>query len=189
MPRMTAVTSGMTSTTLHHLYKVGFLCSSLTAADKFYFFDSKHTEPSPTDFRFTPSGPNDNTQSGYNIGVPTPVKIGCHSFHASRGQQDELPTENLRLRAAAEELEETGDDAVSEALKTMTSGEWLTHLFTFPRLHTSAACLVVLPSPTQPSPSGIPPPTQTVITALDDSSSAKYAGFEDKEARRKWRKK
>lgn len=68
---------------------------------------------------------------------------GCHSFHAFCGQQDELPTENLHLRVAAEELKETGDDAVSEALKTMTSGKWLTHLFTFPHLHTSAACLVV----------------------------------------------
>lgn len=36
---MTAMTSGETSTALHHLCRVGFLCLSSTAADKFYFFD------------------------------------------------------------------------------------------------------------------------------------------------------
>ncbi|KAJ7574415.1 import inner membrane translocase subunit tim44 [Mycena floridula] len=86
--------------------------------------------------------------------------------------------ENPRLRAAAEELKKTGvkvGDAVGEALKSMEESELMRARFpqsieksTEPIRNTAAYKSL----------------SETVIDALDDSGSAKHAGFEEKEARR-----
>lgn len=115
--------------------------------------------------------------------------------------------ENPRLRAAAEELKKTGvkvGDAVSEALKTMEESEIMRAVSRF----LVSLSLVTLSMPAQVSrattslSNTIAHTTEpirntaayktladTLVDALDDSGSAKHAGFEDKEARRLRRQK
>ncbi|OSX64240.1 hypothetical protein POSPLADRAFT_1073819 [Postia placenta MAD-698-R-SB12] len=95
--------------------------------------------------------------------------------------------ENPRLRAAAEELRKTGvkvGDAVSEALKTMEESELARAIS-----RASAAVSSTIASTTEPirNTAAYKVLSETVVDALDDSGSAKHAGFEEKEARRKRR--
>ncbi|KDR80676.1 hypothetical protein GALMADRAFT_241052 [Galerina marginata CBS 339.88] len=97
--------------------------------------------------------------------------------------------ENPRLRAAAEELKKTGvkvGDAVSEALKGMEESEVMRAI----SRATSAVSSAVEKS-TEPirNTAAYKQLADTVIDALDDSGSAKHAGFEEKEARRRRRQK
>ncbi|CAL1714806.1 unnamed protein product [Somion occarium] len=95
--------------------------------------------------------------------------------------------ENPRLRAAAEELRKTGvkvGDAVSEALKTMEESELMRTIS-----RASAAVSSTIASTTEPirKTAAYKTLSETLVEALDDSGSAKHAGFEEKEARRKRR--
>ncbi|KAJ3852932.1 mitochondria import inner membrane translocase TIM44 subunit [Lentinula lateritia] len=95
--------------------------------------------------------------------------------------------ENPRLRAAAEELRNTGvkvSDAVSEALKTMEESEIMRAIS-----KASAAVSSTIEKSTEPirKTAAYKSLAETVIDALDDSGSAKHAGFEEKEARRRRR--
>ncbi|THH04534.1 hypothetical protein EW145_g5452 [Phellinidium pouzarii] len=95
--------------------------------------------------------------------------------------------ENPRLRAAAEELRKQGvkvGDAVSEAMKSMEESEIMRAI--------SRASSVVsskIASTTEPirNTEAYKTLAETVIDAFDDSGSAKHAGYEDKEARRRRR--
>ncbi|KAI0725341.1 mitochondria import inner membrane translocase TIM44 subunit [Fomitopsis betulina] len=95
--------------------------------------------------------------------------------------------ENPRLRAAAEELRKTGvkvGDAVSEALKTMEESEIMRAIS-----RASNAVSNTIATTTEPlrKTEAYKALSDTIIDALDDSGSAKHAGFEEKEARRKRR--
>ncbi|KDQ61678.1 hypothetical protein JAAARDRAFT_55020 [Jaapia argillacea MUCL 33604] len=95
--------------------------------------------------------------------------------------------ENPKLRAAAEELRNAGlkvGDAVGEALKTMEESEVMRAIS-----RASAAVSTTVSSATEPirNTAAYKTLAETVIDALDDSGSAKHAGFEEKEARRKRR--
>ncbi|TFY83168.1 hypothetical protein EWM64_g858 [Hericium alpestre] len=95
--------------------------------------------------------------------------------------------ENPRLRAAAEELRKTGvkvGDAVSEALKSMEESELARAIS-----RASASISSTIASTTEPirNTAAYKTLSETLIDALDDSGTAKHAGFEDKEARRKRR--
>ncbi|EMD39032.1 hypothetical protein CERSUDRAFT_112722 [Gelatoporia subvermispora B] len=95
--------------------------------------------------------------------------------------------ENPRLRAAAEELRKAGvkvGDAVSEALKTMEESELARAIS-----RASAAVSSTIATTTEPirKTAAYKALADTVVDALDDSGSAKHAGFEEKEARRKRR--
>ncbi|KAG9223648.1 hypothetical protein CCMSSC00406_0008531 [Pleurotus cornucopiae] len=97
--------------------------------------------------------------------------------------------ENPRLRAAAEELKKTGvkvGDAVSEALRTMEESELMRAIS-----KASAAVSSTIASTTEPirKTAAYKALADTVVDALDDSGSAKHAGFEEKEARRLRRQK
>ncbi|KAJ7463402.1 import inner membrane translocase subunit tim44 [Mycena galericulata] len=97
--------------------------------------------------------------------------------------------ENPRLRAAAEELKKTGvkvGDAVSEALKTMEESEIMRAIS-----RASAAVSSTIEKSTEPirNTAAYKTLSETLIDALDDSGSAKHAGFEEKEARRLRRQK
>ncbi|PPQ98931.1 hypothetical protein CVT24_003558 [Panaeolus cyanescens] len=97
--------------------------------------------------------------------------------------------ENPRLRAAAEELKKTGvkvGDAVSEALKTMEESEVMRAIS-----RASSAVSSAVEKSTEPirKTAAYKTLAETVIDALDDSGSAKHAGFEEKEARRLRRQK
>ncbi|KAJ4471969.1 mitochondria import inner membrane translocase TIM44 subunit [Lentinula aciculospora] len=92
--------------------------------------------------------------------------------------------ENPRLRAAAEELRKTGvkvNDAVGEALKSMEESELMRAIS-----KASAAVSSTIEKSTEPirKTAAYKSLAETVIDALDDSGSAKHAGFEEKEARR-----
>ncbi|KAJ3743297.1 mitochondria import inner membrane translocase TIM44 subunit [Lentinula raphanica] len=96
--------------------------------------------------------------------------------------------ENPRLRAAAEELRKTGvkvSDAVGEALKTMEESDLMRAIS-----KASAAVSSTIEKSTEPirKTAAYKSLAETVIDALDDSGSAKHAGFEEKEARRLRRK-
>ncbi|KAI0788852.1 mitochondria import inner membrane translocase TIM44 subunit [Abortiporus biennis] len=95
--------------------------------------------------------------------------------------------ENPRLRAAAEELRKTGvkvGDAVSEALTTMEESEIMRAIS-----KASAAVSNTIEKTTEPirNTAAYKTLSETLVEALDDSGSAKHAGFEEKEARRKRR--
>ncbi|TFY68227.1 hypothetical protein EVJ58_g1139 [Rhodofomes roseus] len=95
--------------------------------------------------------------------------------------------ENPRLRAAAEELRKTGmkvGDAVSEAMKTMEESELMRAIS-----RASTAVSNTIASTTEPlrKTEAYKTLSETIVDALDDSGSAKHAGFEEKEARRKRR--
>ncbi|KAI0343207.1 mitochondria import inner membrane translocase TIM44 subunit [Trametopsis cervina] len=95
--------------------------------------------------------------------------------------------ENPRLRAAAEELQKAGvkvGDAVSEALKTMEESELMRAIS-----RASAAVSSTVGRATEPirNTEAYKTFAETLVDALDDSGSAKHAGFEEKEARRKRR--
>ncbi|KIP09986.1 hypothetical protein PHLGIDRAFT_101815 [Phlebiopsis gigantea 11061_1 CR5-6] len=95
--------------------------------------------------------------------------------------------ENPRLRAAAEELSKAGvkvGDAVSEALRTMEESEVMRAIS-----RASAAVSSTIEKTTEPirQTQAYKTLAETVIDALDDSGSAKHAGFEEKEARRQRR--
>lgn len=97
--------------------------------------------------------------------------------------------ENPRLRAAAEELKKTGvkvGDAVSEALKTMEESEIMRAIS-----KASAAVSSTIERSTEPirKTAAYKSLSETLVDALDDSGSAKHAGFEEKEARRQRRQK
>ncbi|KAF8074738.1 import inner membrane translocase subunit tim44 [Lyophyllum atratum] len=97
--------------------------------------------------------------------------------------------ENPRLRAAAEELKKTGvkvGDAVSEALKTMEESELMRAVS-----RASAALSSTIEKSTEPirKTAAYKTLSETLVDALDDSGSAKHAGFEEKEARRLRRQK
>ncbi|KAJ7210529.1 hypothetical protein GGX14DRAFT_451006 [Mycena pura] len=96
--------------------------------------------------------------------------------------------ENPRLRAAAEELKKTGvkvGDAVSEALKTMEESD-LMRAVRLDRVPASAAVSATIEKSTEPmrNTAAYKALSETLIDALDDSGSARHAGFEEKEARR-----
>ncbi|KAF8202305.1 import inner membrane translocase subunit tim44 [Pholiota molesta] len=97
--------------------------------------------------------------------------------------------ENPKLRAAAEELKKTGvkvGDAVAEALKGMEESEVMRAI----SRATSAVSSAVEKS-TEPirKTAAYKTLAETLVDALDDSGSAKHAGFEEKEARRLRRQK
>ncbi|KAI0028678.1 import inner membrane translocase subunit tim44 [Vararia minispora EC-137] len=92
--------------------------------------------------------------------------------------------ENPRLRAAAEQLKKSGvkvGDAVSEALKAMEESELAKAI-----ARASAAVSSTIASTTEPIRKTAAYKTfaETIVDALDDSGTAKHAGFEEKEARR-----
>ncbi|KAF5390488.1 hypothetical protein D9757_005180 [Collybiopsis confluens] len=92
--------------------------------------------------------------------------------------------ENPRLRAAAEELKKTGvkvSDAVGEALKSMEESELMRAIS-----KASAALSEKIEKSTEPirKTAAYKSLAETLVDALDDSGSAKHAGFEEKEARR-----
>ncbi|CDO77668.1 hypothetical protein BN946_scf184969.g19 [Trametes cinnabarina] len=95
--------------------------------------------------------------------------------------------ENPRLRAAAEELRKAGikvGDAVGEALRTMEESEIVRAIS-----RASAAVSSTIEKTTEPirNTAAYKTLSETIADALDDSGTAKHAGFEDKEARRKRR--
>ncbi|KAI0065595.1 mitochondria import inner membrane translocase TIM44 subunit [Artomyces pyxidatus] len=95
--------------------------------------------------------------------------------------------ENPRLRAAAEELKKRGvkvGDAVSEALKTMEESDLARAIS-----RASAAVSSTIATTTEPirNTAAYKTLAETLVDALDDSGTAKHAGFEEKEARRKRR--
>ncbi|KZT10023.1 import inner membrane translocase subunit tim44 [Laetiporus sulphureus 93-53] len=95
--------------------------------------------------------------------------------------------DNPRLRAAAEELRKTGvkvGDAVSEALRTMEESDLMRAIS-----RASAAVSSKIASTTEPirNTAAYKTLSETVVDALDDSGSAKHAGYEEKELRRKRR--
>ncbi|KAH7890770.1 hypothetical protein F5I97DRAFT_79670 [Phlebopus sp. FC_14] len=97
--------------------------------------------------------------------------------------------ENPRLRAAAEELRKTGikvGDAVSEALKTMEESEIMRAIS---RATNSLSTTIAHSTEPIRNTAAYKTLAETLVDALDDSGSAKHAGFEDKEARRKRRQK
>ncbi|KAJ8587307.1 import inner membrane translocase subunit tim44 [Rhizopogon salebrosus TDB-379] len=97
--------------------------------------------------------------------------------------------ENPRLRAAAEELKKTGvkvGDAVSEALKTMEESEIMR---TISRATSSLSNTIATTTEPIRQTAAYKTLAETLVDALDDSGSAKHAGFEDKEARRRRRQK
>ncbi|EJD07340.1 import inner membrane translocase subunit tim44 [Fomitiporia mediterranea MF3/22] len=95
--------------------------------------------------------------------------------------------ENPRLRAAAEELRKQGvkvGDAVSEALKSMEESDIMRAIG-----RASSAVSSKIASTTEPirNTEAYKALADTVMDALDDSGSAKHAGYEEKEARRQRR--
>lgn len=97
--------------------------------------------------------------------------------------------ENPRLRAAAEELKKTGvkvGDAVGEALKSMEESEVMRAIS-----RATNAVSNTIDKTTEPIRNTVAYKTlaETLVDALDDSGSAKHAGFEEKEARRLRRQK
>ncbi|KAJ3538161.1 hypothetical protein NMY22_g5281 [Coprinellus aureogranulatus] len=97
--------------------------------------------------------------------------------------------ENPRLRAAAEELRKTGvkvGDAVGEALRTMEESEVMRAIS-----RASTAISSTIEKSTEPirKTEAYKTLAETLTEALDDSGSAKHAGFEEKEARRLRRQK
>ncbi|KAJ3515177.1 hypothetical protein NLJ89_g1921 [Agrocybe chaxingu] len=97
--------------------------------------------------------------------------------------------ENPKLRAAAEELKKTGvkvGDAVSEALKTMEESDIMRAIS-----RASSAVSSAVEKSTEPirKTAAYKTLAETLVDALDDSGSAKHAGFEEKEARRLRRQK
>ncbi|KAH9074779.1 mitochondria import inner membrane translocase TIM44 subunit [Lactarius deliciosus] len=92
--------------------------------------------------------------------------------------------ENPRLRAAAEELKKRGvkvGDAVTEALKTMEESELARAIS-----RATAAVSSTIATTTEPirNTAAYKTLAETLVDALDDSGTAKHAGFEEKEARR-----
>ncbi|KAK0501370.1 import inner membrane translocase subunit tim44 [Armillaria luteobubalina] len=92
--------------------------------------------------------------------------------------------ENPRLRAAAEELKKTGvkvGDAVGEALKSMEESDIVRAIS-----RATGAVSDTIKKSTEPirNTAAYQSLSETLIDALDDSGSAKHAGFEEKEARR-----
>ncbi|TFK75032.1 TIM44 subunit of mitochondria import inner membrane translocase [Pluteus cervinus] len=92
--------------------------------------------------------------------------------------------ENPKLRAAAEELKKAGhkvSDAVSETLKTMEESDVMRAIS-----RASAALSETLEKSTEPirNTAAYKSLAEQLVDALDDSGSAKHAGFEEKEARR-----
>ncbi|EIN06037.1 mitochondria import inner membrane translocase TIM44 subunit [Punctularia strigosozonata HHB-11173 SS5] len=95
--------------------------------------------------------------------------------------------ENPRLRAAAEELRKAGvkvGDAVGEALRSMEESELMRAIS-----RASTAVSSTIEKTTEPirNTAAYKVFSDTIVDALDDSGSAKHAGFEEKEARRKRR--
>ncbi|KAH7105845.1 import inner membrane translocase subunit tim44 [Auriculariales sp. MPI-PUGE-AT-0066] len=92
--------------------------------------------------------------------------------------------ENPRLRAAAEELKKQGvkvSDAVGDALKSMEESDLARAIS-----KASSAVASAVSQTTEPirKTEAYKAFAETIIDALDDSGSAKHAGYEEKEARR-----
>ncbi|TFL01960.1 hypothetical protein BDV98DRAFT_528705 [Pterulicium gracile] len=92
--------------------------------------------------------------------------------------------ENPRLRAAAEELKKTGvkvGDAVGEALKTMEESDLMRAIS-----KASSAVSSTIASSTEPirKTAAYKSLSDSIVDALDDSGSAKHAGYEERELRR-----
>ena len=92
--------------------------------------------------------------------------------------------ENPRLKAAADELKKTGvkvGDAVGEALKSMEESEIIRTIS-----RATSAVSSTIEKSTEPirKTAAYKSLSESIIDALDDSGSAKHAGFEEKEARR-----
>lgn len=97
--------------------------------------------------------------------------------------------ENPRLKAAADELKRTGGkigDAVGEAIKTMDESDFVRRM-----RDASSAVANTVSTATEPirKTEAYKVLADTVLEALDDSGSAKHAGYEEKEARRLRRQK
>ncbi|KAG1772190.1 hypothetical protein EV702DRAFT_1246573 [Suillus placidus] len=93
--------------------------------------------------------------------------------------------ENSRLRAAAEELKKTGvkvGEAVTEALKTMEESEIMRAIS---RATTSLSSTIATTTEPNRQAAAYKTLAETLVDALNDPGSAKHAGFEDKEARRR----
>lgn len=95
--------------------------------------------------------------------------------------------ENPKLRAAAEELRKAGvqvGDAVSEALKSMEESEVMRAIS-----RATARVSSTIEKTTEPirNTAAYKTLADTIVDALDDSGTAKHAGFEDKELRRRRR--
>ena len=111
-----------------------------------------------------------------------PAKFACELTSGPSEQLTSSIKENPRLRAAAEELRKAGvkvGDAVTEALKTMEESELVRAIS-----RASAAVSSTIEKTTEPirKTEAYKAFAETVIDALDDSGSAKHAGFEEKEA-------
>ena len=92
--------------------------------------------------------------------------------------------ENPRLRAAAEQLRKSGvkvGDAVSEALKTMEESEVMRVIS---RATNTVSTTIAKSTEPLRNTAAYKAFSETLIDALDDSGSAKHAGYEEKEARR-----
>ncbi|EJD47973.1 import inner membrane translocase subunit tim44 [Auricularia subglabra TFB-10046 SS5] len=92
--------------------------------------------------------------------------------------------ENPKLRAAAEELRKRGlkvSDAVGEAVKAMEESDIMRTIS-----KASSAVATGIEKTTEPirKTEAYKAIAETIIDALDDSGSAKHAGYEEKEARR-----
>ncbi|PVF97933.1 TIM44 subunit of mitochondria import inner membrane translocase [Serendipita vermifera] len=97
--------------------------------------------------------------------------------------------ENPRLRAAADELKKAGGvigDAVGEAIRTMDESDFMRRM-----RDASSAVASTVSTATEPirKTEAYKVLADTVLEALDDSGSAKHAGYEEKEARRLRRQK
>lgn len=135
--------------------------------------------------------------------LPTNFRLAQHLFF----QLTSSIKENPRLRAAAEDLKKTGvkvGDAVSEALRTMEESEIMRAVGRFPispilvisfiptqisRATTSLSNTIAHTTEPIRNTAAYKTLAETLVDALDDSGSAKHAGFEDKEARRLRRQK
>ncbi|KAF8316568.1 TIM44 subunit of mitochondria import inner membrane translocase [Clavulina sp. PMI_390] len=92
--------------------------------------------------------------------------------------------ENPKLRAAADQLRKSGvaiGDAVSDTLKTMEESDLARAIS-----RASAAVSSTIATSTEPirNTGAYKALSETIVDALDDSGSAKHAGYEDREARR-----
>lgn len=97
--------------------------------------------------------------------------------------------ENPRLRAAADELKRTGGkigDAVGEAIKSLDESDFMRRM-----REASSAVANTVSTATEPirKTEAYKVLADTVLEALDDSGTAKHAGYEEKEARRLRRQK
>ena len=124
---------------------------------------------------------------GSNCGLCN-VHIVTNFLERSKLIDNHKTQENPRLRAAAEELKNCGvkiGDAVSEALKTIEESE-LARVVRRPSLSPTAAVSSTIATMTEPirNTAAYKTLAETLVDGLDDSGTAKHAGFEEKDVRR-----